>query len=104
MDPDAALTEIRRLITEGEFETAAEHFEGLDAWISRDGFVPHDWQHRQSPAMIVVDDATQLHSIRGAFNVPDARKVRVWIDGDRVKFKVNEYGWSPPMGRIQEPY
>ena len=33
-----------------------------------------------------------------------ANKLRIGIDGDRVKFKVNERMWSPPMGRVQEPY
>lgn len=31
-------------------------------------------------------------------------KLRIGIDGDYVKFKVNERIWSPPMGRVQDPY
>lgn len=31
-------------------------------------------------------------------------KLRIGIDGDRVKFKVNERMWSPPMGEIQGEY
>ncbi|AZS12590.1 HNH endonuclease [Mycobacterium phage DrLupo] len=104
MDPDATLAELRGAIAEGDFETAATHFEALDAWLSRGGFVPHDWQHRQSPAMIVVEDKEQISALTEAFVMSDMHKLRVWIDGDRVKFKVNEHSWSPPMGRIQEPY
>ena len=104
MDPDECLNQLRALINDGETDLAAEKFEELDAHISRGGFVPHDWQHRQQPAMIVVDDETQISSLVEAFVMSDCKRVRVCIDGDRVKFKINEFGWSPPMGRIQEPY
>ncbi len=26
------------------------------------------------------------------------RKLRVYVDGDSLKFKVNEFIWSPPFG------
>lgn len=105
MDPDECLRELRALIADAPTDDAiAAKFEELDAWISRGGFVPHDWQHRQQPAMIVVDEKAQIAALTEAFVMSDMHKLRVWIDGDRVKFKVNEHTWSPPMGRIQEPY
>lgn len=27
-------------------------------------------------------------------------KLRVYMDDESVKFKVNEYTWSPPMGKM----
>lgn len=27
------------------------------------------------------------------------RKLRVYVDGDNLKIKVNEYVWSPPIGK-----
>jgi hypothetical protein len=32
-------------------------------------------------------------------NGPGIRKLRVYYGGGKVKFKVNEYIWSPPMGK-----
>lgn len=112
MDPDQVLRELRALIADVPEMAAgdcmdgeiASKFEELDAHLSRGGIMPHDWSHRQQPAMIVVESSTQLDSLRKAIASSNAHKLRIWIDGDCVKFKVNEYGWSPGMGRIQEPY
>ncbi|AAN02107.1 HNH endonuclease [Mycobacterium phage Barnyard] len=104
-DPDDMLRELRALIADQPVgDEIAAKFEELDAHLSRGGFVPHDWQHRQAPAMIVVDDPKQIGALTDALLMQEPRKIRFWIDGDRVKFKINEHTWSPPMGRIQEPY
>lgn len=54
MDPDAALDQIRALIavitgtedylTQAQQLDLAETFDGLDAWMSRNGFPPGDWR------------------------------------------------------------
>lgn len=54
MDPDAALINLRAAINAALIEQSpdhdsvdaiAEHFEALDGWLSRGGFLPSDW-HR----------------------------------------------------------
>lgn len=55
MDPNAALNEIRRRITQyddatGDEADAIAHglvslVEGLDQWIAKGGFLPDDWDH-----------------------------------------------------------
>lgn len=32
-------------------------------------------------------------------DITGLRKLRVYVDGDNLKFKVNEYIWSPPYGK-----
>ncbi|QWS68272.1 hypothetical protein SEA_VANLEE_156 [Gordonia phage VanLee] len=50
MDPDAALTEIRRLTdrlgsdVDEEARELAARFSALDEWICRGGFLPSAWQ------------------------------------------------------------
>jgi hypothetical protein len=59
MDPDAALAELREFVAEvkeqreysvGELETFlssfAKHFEALDNWLKRGGFLPADWKKK----------------------------------------------------------
>lgn len=59
MDPNAALLELRRIVSgeaypsrdedgafydaQGQAMRMAELFEGLDEWLSRGGFLPEDW-------------------------------------------------------------
>lgn len=46
MDPDAALQELRLMASDPNafnFEQFVELFEGLDEWMSKGGFLPHDW-------------------------------------------------------------
>lgn len=68
MDPDEALRQIRLLIKQLRVEDTvgnpdaplgafrqhardlAETVEGLDEWISRDGFLPFDWQSEEDKA------------------------------------------------------
>ena len=55
MDPDATLAQIRDLIKQGRnarqdavaadrYSEAIELFMGLDEWLKRGGFKPHDWR------------------------------------------------------------
>lgn len=55
MDPNEALRLIRLTIKQMRVDTdpgvrkahadeIAEYFEGLDEWLSRDGFLPDDWR------------------------------------------------------------
>ena len=34
----------------------------------------------------------------------ELEKLRISVRGDHIAWKVNEGGWSPPTGRVQEPY
>lgn len=56
MDPNAALQRLRRAVDgvetvaagseenwSGELLAVLEHFEALDEWLSRGGFLPDDW-------------------------------------------------------------
>lgn len=58
MDPDVCLQKIRELIvelrgsskistTEACADEISEHFEALDEWISKGGFMPADWARAQ---------------------------------------------------------
>lgn len=46
MDPNATLTRIRKLTTEGHFDCDEyrELFGDLDDWLSRGGFLPDAWR------------------------------------------------------------
>lgn len=55
MDPDTALRKLRDAVrrldhsSEGQaqqadVDSAVDHFEALDQWLCRGGFLPHDWQ------------------------------------------------------------
>lgn len=50
MDPDVALKELRELTDKGmdlsddEIERVVVLFQGLDNWISKDGFLPKEWR------------------------------------------------------------
>jgi hypothetical protein len=49
MDPNAALTEIRKIVAKAgagqsfDADRLAELFSGLDSWICGGGFLPSDW-------------------------------------------------------------
>jgi len=49
--------------------------------------------------------AQEARDLQAELNSADAnspggiRKLRVAIEGDRVKFKINEHTWSPPLGQ-----
>jgi hypothetical protein len=45
-----------------------------------------------------------IMELRGNGVAMGAKKLRIAIDGEHVKFKINERMWSPSMGRVQEPY
>lgn len=45
---------------------------------------------------------TQIQTVENQLG--GINKMRVSWYGDTVTFKFNEYSWSPPMGKIQEPY
>jgi hypothetical protein len=109
MDPNAALDNLRRAMADEDTAEMSpevyDAFTALDNWITKGGFLPSDWQ-QESP-MIVVGQfpATELmHALKAAEKRGGIRKMRVKIEGDKVKFKVNEGIWSPPYGEIQEPY
>lgn len=46
---------------------------------------------------------TELQELYSAMRFADKklglRKIRVYVDGDHLKFKVNEFVWSPPYGK-----
>jgi len=45
---------------------------------------------------------TQLQELYAELRFADKfglRKLRVYVDGDNLKIKVNEYIWSPPIGK-----
>lgn len=50
MDPDAALAEIREILSRRDMhegldaERLADLIDGLDTWISRGGFLPRNWR------------------------------------------------------------
>lgn len=75
MDPNEALKEIRQLtaaLLHEEFEAAggitaavrlAELIEGLDEWLSRDGFLPADWRSDDEKASTVcTESGTRIHA------------------------------------------
>jgi hypothetical protein len=51
MDPNARLTDIRRLVTfdghlmTDEMRELTEKFQAMDEWLSKGGFPPEDWAH-----------------------------------------------------------
>jgi hypothetical protein len=49
---------------------------------------------------IIEIDGEELNSLLATLRSKkiSPHKLRVTLDGDTVKFKVNEYMWSPPMG------
>jgi len=58
MDPDAALFAIRELaaaiaaadeVSPWQAHELAEHVQALDAWITKGGFLPKDWQPAHNP-------------------------------------------------------
>lgn len=110
MDPDKALDDLRRLMADednGIPQEVYEAFTGLDNWLNRGGFLPHDWAHRRSDSMIVMspkETTDLLNTLRHTERMTGLRKLRVMVEGDRVKFKVNENTWSPPLGLPQEQY
>ena len=102
MNPDVTLAQIRAAIDTGQYEDAADFFGYLDEWLCKGGFLPKEWSRK--PPMIVIDSSTQLNPLREQLYHSQAHKLRVVIKGDCVKFKINEGVWSPPLGKIQEPY
>lgn len=53
---------------------------------------------KQMMKIILLNSSTDLDSLRSA--LAQAHSLRVSIDDDGVKFKVNGGTWSPPMGFI----
>lgn len=55
--------------------------------------------------MFVIDGA-QLEQLREALNSRgnSLYKFRISVHGEHITYKVNEGGWTPPVGRVQEPY
>ena len=119
MNTNEALAKARNAIAEWHNEKPWNHdmkllaadelieaFEELDRLLTGGQAAPDDWADidHKSPNMIVLESSTQLDQLRNALNNTGTHKLRVWIDGDCVKFKVNEHTWSPPMGRVQNPY
>lgn len=45
VDPNATLAALRRALTLGQWEAAANLAADLDTWLSRGGFPPTDWDH-----------------------------------------------------------
>lgn len=43
MDVDAALTQAREAFAAGDYETAAERYADIDAWLSKGGYLPRKW-------------------------------------------------------------
>lgn len=50
--------------------------------------------------IILIDSSTDLDELRNALNHSQAHRLRVTIDSDGVKFKVNGGMWSHPMGSL----
>ncbi len=42
----------------------------------------------------------EIARLKSALNNGGTYKLRVAIEGNNVKFKTNEYMWSPPMGKL----
>jgi hypothetical protein len=68
MDPDVALDDIREAVAEFEelsednfvdalrlADTIVDRFKGLDDWLSRDGFLPADWQAEEDKPQCTVE-------------------------------------------------
>lgn len=58
MDPTAALASLRELIAyvdanpvSEEHQQLADHLRELDDWLSRGGFLPHDWRKARSTSL-----------------------------------------------------
>lgn len=51
-----------------------------------------DYEARQLLSELMMADSKSTNGLR---------KLRVWVGPEGVKFKVNEYIWSPPMGKVQ---
>lgn len=50
---------------------------------------------------IVILSANEARQLAHSINfTPHLSGLRVTIDGDYAKFKVNQLGWSPPMGQL----
>ena len=58
----------------------------------------------QNDQSMVKLEGPSLERLLNALQRSDIRYVRISWHGDTIKVKVNEGGWSPPMGIIQPPY
>lgn len=51
---------------------------------------------------IIILDGRELRNFLENLATTDVRKLSVHVDGEHVKFKINEHMWSPPMGKKRE--
>jgi len=102
VDINEALKELRAAVESGNTEDITNSFAAVDGWLSRGGFLPDDWEwNRYSPMIVVEQKEAQM--IKDQFDAVSIRKLRVSVEGQAVKFKINEYMWSPPVGRVERP-
>jgi hypothetical protein len=60
---------------------------------------------KPSTNMFVLEDKEVTDLLVALENRGDQlEKLRISVRGDHIAWKVNEGGWSPPTGRVQEPY
>jgi hypothetical protein len=52
MDPNTALQNLRNALNSGDLEEARESFNALDGWLSSGGFIPVDWSHARTHALL----------------------------------------------------
>lgn len=50
------------------------------------------------PEQIIRIEGADLTRLKTALVGANARILRIYVEGDAVKFKVNEHTWSAPMG------
>ena len=56
MDPNATLSDIRKLIRNSWPELAAEKFDALDNWLSNGGMLPDAWATAPDPDSLLACD------------------------------------------------
>lgn len=74
----------------------------LDRLLRNGADLPSGWQDVLPMIVMTGDEAIEL--AQWINFTPGVNKMRVMIQGGRVKFKVNEQMWSAPLGKLQEPY
>lgn len=114
MDPNEALKQLREELHElviddpsGHNQRLVELFDGLDSWLSKGSFLPAAWARPCGHSGMVRIEGHQLTELRQALSPNRTDPVyllRIDQRGTHVAYKVNEQGWSPPVGDEQKPY
>lgn len=91
VDPNVALTEVRRLLARGRFEDLTptdshrlvDLVEGLDGWLAAGGFLPERWRERRVPPGTTGTDQSWWQ-VR-----PNELAWRYGCDADRLRDDIN---------------